>query len=139
MTEEITRSTVTAQEEITVQEERERERAFRAAPRLNKSPLHGLWALTYRDLVKWYKIPIELIISLVQPVVWLGLFGKAFNLGALAGNLPPAQAAAESLATVGTTSYFSYLSAGMLAFIILFTAAFSGMSVVWDRRLGFMN
>jgi len=27
----------------------------------------------------------------------------------------------------------------MLAFIILFTAAFSGMSVVWDRRFGFMN
>ena len=27
----------------------------------------------------------------------------------------------------------------MLAFIILFTAAFAGMSVVWDRRFGFMN
>jgi ABC-2 type transport system permease protein len=139
MTEDITRSTVSAQEEIAAQEGRERERAFRAAPQLNKSPLHGLWALTNRDLVKWYKNPIQLIISLVQPVVWLGLFGKAFNLGALAGNLSPAQAAAASLATVGTTSYFSYLGAGMLAFIILFTAAFSGMSVVWDRRFGFMN
>ena len=59
-------------------------------------------------------------------MVWLGLFGKAFNFPV------PAQ-------VLGTSNYFSYLGAGMLAFIILFTAAFSGMSVVWDRRFGFMN
>jgi ABC-2 type transport system permease protein len=127
MTEDLTRSTITAQEEIAVQEGRERERAFRAAPQLNKSPLHGLWALTNRDLVKWYKNPIQLFISLIQPVVWLGLFGKAFNFP-----IP-----AQTLGIAG--GFFSYLSAGMLAFIILFTAAFGGMSVVWDRRFGFLN
>jgi len=141
MTEDVTRSTMTTQEAVTEeQKEREAERAFRAAPQLNKSPLHGLWALTNRDLVKWYKNPIQLIISLVQPVVWLGLFGKAFNItGFFSGQVPPAQLNAIDLGTFGTTSYFSYLSAGMLAFIILFTAAFAGMSVVWDRRFGFMN
>jgi ABC-2 type transport system permease protein len=127
MTEDLTRSTTTVQEQTVVQEERAREKAFRAAPRLNKSPLHGLWALTNRDLIKWYKNPIQLFISLIQPVVWLGLFGKAFNFP-----IP------NSL--LGTSGgFFSYLAAGMLAFIILFTAAFSGMSVVWDRRFGFMN
>lgn len=141
MTEDITRSTVTAQEQaIEERKEREAEREFRAAPKLNKSPLHGLWALTNRDLVKWYKNPIQLIISLVQPVVWLGLFGKAFNIsGLVPSTLPPAVLSGINLQTFGTTSYFSYLGAGMLAFIILFTAAFSGMSVVWDRRFGFMN
>jgi ABC-2 type transport system permease protein len=143
MTEDISRSTVTAQEHALEEEkEREEERAFRAAPKLNKSPLHGLWALTNRDLVKWYKNPIQLIISLVQPVVWLGLFGKAFNFGAfLTSNpsIPPAVVSAEELQFFGTSNYFSYLGAGMLAFIILFTAAFAGMSVVWDKRFGFMN
>jgi len=143
LTEEVSRSTVTAQQQaIEEQKEREQERVFRAAPTLNKSPWHGLWALTNRDLVKWYKNPIQLIISLVQPVVWLGLFGKAFNIGAIFSSQPGVTAAAVSqinLQTFGTTSYFSYLGAGMLAFIILFTAAFAGMSVVWDRRFGFMN
>ncbi|HXW95066.1 MAG TPA: ABC transporter permease [Nitrososphaerales archaeon] len=141
MTEDVTRSTVTTQKAVGEEEkERELERAFRAAPQLNKSPWHGLWALTNRDLVKWYKNPIQLIISLVQPVVWLGLFGKAFNItGFFSGQVSPAQLNAIDLGTFGTTSYFSYLSAGMLAFIILFTAAFAGMSVVWDRRFGFMN
>ncbi len=140
MTEDIARSTVAAQQGAVEAQEREAEREFRAAPRLDKSPLHGLWALTNRDLVKWYKNPVQLIISLIQPVVWLGLFGKAFNIsGLVPSTLPPSALDAINLQTFGTSSYFSYLSAGMLAFIILFTAAFSGMSVVWDRRFGFMN
>jgi ABC-2 type transport system permease protein len=121
---------------------KERERTFREFPRLNKSPLHGLWALTNRDLVKWYKNPVQLLISLVQPVVWLGLFGKALNFGSFISSAPgvsAAEAAQISLRTFGTSSYFSFLSVGMLAFIILFTSAFAGMSVVWDRRFGFMN
>jgi len=135
------RSTVTTQEQV-ISEERERERVFRAAPKLNKSPIHGLWALTNRDLVKWYKNPIQLFISLIQPVVWLGLFGKALNFGSFISSQPgitPAEVTLINLKTFGTTSYFSFLAGGMLAFIILFTAAFAGMSVVWDRRFGFMN
>ena len=142
MTDELpVRSTVTTQEEV-MREEIEREREFRATPKLNKSPIHGLWALTNRDLVKWYKNPIQLFISLIQPVVWLGLFGKALNFGAfLSSNpsIPASVVTAETIATFGTANYFSFLGAGMLAFIIMFTAAFAGMSVVWDRRFGFMN
>jgi ABC-2 type transport system permease protein len=117
------------------------EAAFRAAPKMNTSPLHGLWALTNRDLKKWYKNPIQLVISLIQPIVWLGLFGKALNFGSFVSQsgAPISVQNQIMLATFGTTSYFSFLSAGMLAFIILFTAAFSGMSVVFDRRFGFMN
>src|SRR5579863_6999324 len=90
MVEEIpTRAVTTAQETaIEEEEQREEERNFRAAPRLNKSPLHGLWALTNRDLVKWYKNPIQLFISLIQPVVWLGLFGKALNFGSFISSQP---------------------------------------------------
>jgi ABC-2 type transport system permease protein len=144
MVEEIpTRSVATAQETAIEEEQREREeeRTFRTSPKLDKSPLHGLWALTNRDLIKWYKNPIQLFISLIQPLVWLGLFGKALNFGSFisASGAPASVQTAEFLKFFGVTSYFSFLSAGMLAFIILFTAAFSGMSVVWDRRFGFLN
>jgi ABC-2 type transport system permease protein len=132
--------TTTAQEQAVEEEERRQEKEFRRAPKLNKSPLHGLWALTNRDLVKWYKNPIQLLISLIQPVVWLGLFGKALNFGSfISSSVPPAQQGAVFQHFFGVSSYFSFLAAGMLAFIILFTSAFAGMSVVWDRRFGFMN
>ncbi len=39
----------------------------------------------------------------------------------------------------GTADYFSYMSVGIVSFVVLFTAMFSGMSIVWDRRLGFLN
>jgi len=110
------------------------------APKVNKSPVHGLWALTNRDLRKWYTNPYQLIISLVQPVVWMGLFGKALNFSTfISSGAPPAAVNQIMLSYFGTTSYFSFLVCGMLVFIVLFTSAFSGMSVVWDRRFGFMN
>jgi ABC-2 type transport system permease protein len=113
----------------------------RSVSQVDRSPLHGLWALTKRDLRKWYLNPFQLMISLIQPVVWLGLFGKALNFGAF---ISGAGGTAEQQNLVlqgifGTTSYFSFLACGMLAFIILGTSAFAGMSVVFDKRFGFMN
>jgi len=39
----------------------------------------------------------------------------------------------------GTADYFSYMAVGMMSFVVMFTAMFSGMSMVFDRRLGFLN
>jgi ABC-2 type transport system permease protein len=113
----------------------------RSLPKINKSPIHGLWALTNRDLRKWYTNPYQFLSSLIQPIVWLALFGKALNFGTILASSggTPAEQNAILLNFFGTTSYFSFLACGMLAFIILFTSAFSGMSVVFDRRFGFLN
>jgi ABC-2 type transport system permease protein len=117
-----------------------REKAARVAPNVDTSPIHALWSLTDRDLRKWYTNPYQLIISLVQPVIWMGLFGKALNFSSfISSGAPPAAVNQIMQSFFGTTSYFSYLVCGMLVFIVLFTSAFSGMSVVWDRRFGFMN
>ena len=130
--------------------------------KVSTSKLHGLWALTNRELKKWYKAPTVFILTLIQPIIWLGLLGNALNLGSLVGSssftFPPqlaAQFTPQQLAglqqffsnignqilqsTFGTTSYISFMAVGMIAFTALFTTMFSGMSVVWDRRLGFLN
>lgn len=121
--------------------EKNEKKIRRALPKINKSPFHGLWSLTHRDLRKWYTNPYQFLSSLIQPIVWLALFGKALNFGSIlaSGGGTPAEQNAILLNFFGTTSYFSFLSCGMLAFIILFTSAFSGMSVVFDRRFGFLN
>jgi ABC-2 type transport system permease protein len=119
----------------------ENRKKIRRVPQLNRSPFHGLWALTNRDLRKWYTNPYQFLSSLIQPIVWLALFGKALNFGTIlaSGGGTPAEQNAILFKFFGTTSYFSFLACGMLAFIILFTSAFSGMSVVFDRRFGFLN
>ena len=131
----------------------------------SKNKLHGLWALTNRELKKWYKAPVIFTLSIIQPIIWMGLLGKAMNINAifspdkiaqLMGGLvltpPLTQIQSGQLAgffqtlqtgimqsTFHTADYFSFMAVGMIAFTALFTTAFSGMSVVWDRRLGFLN
>jgi ABC-2 type transport system permease protein len=123
----------------------------------NPSKLHGIWALTNRELKKWLKEPVLLIMAVLQPVIWMGLFGKAMDLGKMFTNssvgaipgfpIPPEQLQ-EMLRQIGpmlmnnifgVEDYFSYMSVGMISFIVMFTTMFSGMSIVWDRRLGFLS
>jgi len=40
-------------------------------------------ALTKREVKKWVKNPFLLFMMLLQPIIWLGLFGKALNLTGL--------------------------------------------------------
>jgi ABC-2 type transport system permease protein len=130
--------------------------------RVSKSRFHGLRALTNRDLKKWYQNPIVLFIGIIQPILWLALLGKAMNIGAIftASSLPALPTLNPPLtlaqlgvlgkyfsgmqgnmmqSTFGTSNYFSFMAMSMVAFVTVFTTAFVGMSVVWDRRLGFMN
>ncbi len=54
-------------------------------------------------------------------------------------NIPGLNSATVLQDMMGTTDYFSFMAMGMVAFTVVFTTAFVGMSVVWDRRLGFLN
>jgi ABC-2 type transport system permease protein len=145
------------------------------------SRFHGIWALTKRELKKWLKEPIILLMAILQPVIWMGLFGKAMNIGNMfssgsfskvsipnitlpgylvnppytSGNITipsailtqgfqqmvadPNFASKMMTGIFGVGDYFSYMSVGMISFIVMFTTMFSGMSIVWDRRLGFLN
>jgi ABC-2 type transport system permease protein len=128
----------------------------------SRNRMHGLWALTNRELKKWYQQPFVLAMGIIQPILWLSLLGKAMNIGNLfsAKSLPQLPQLTPPLTssqlqglgvyfgsfqgsvmqhTFGTADYFSFMAMSMVAFTVVFTTAFVGMSVVWDKRLGFMN
>ncbi|MEM4494184.1 MAG: ABC transporter permease [Candidatus Caldarchaeum sp.] len=111
--------------------------------------------LTMREVRKWLRSPFLMFFTLVQPVIWMGLFGKAFNITGflripeeMLQNLPPyvTSQLAEIFNSVMTRffgtadiDYFSYISVGMLSITVLFSSMSSGMGIAWDRRLGFLN
>jgi ABC-2 type transport system permease protein len=103
------------------------------------SRLHGLWALTNRELKKWYQQPFVLAMGILQPILWLALLGKAMNISNIVTGIPGVDPRLVMMHTFGTPDYFSFMSMSMVAFTVVFTTAFVGMSVVWDKRLGFMN
>ncbi len=107
--------------------------------RVSSNRLHGLWALTNRDLKKWYQNPVVFVMGIIQPILWLTLLGKAMNIGSIIPNIPGVNPALVMQNTFGTSDYFSYMAMGMVAFTTVFTSAFVGISVVIDKRLGFMS
>ncbi len=127
----------------------------------NINPLHGLGALTIRELTKWFKNPIVFILTIVQPVIWLGLLGKGMNISGLftSNNFPqlslsppPTQgqllqinnyfAGLQSQIMTnlfGVTDYFSFLACGIVIFLTLMATTYSSQAVVLDRRFGFID
>ncbi|MEB3852156.1 MAG: ABC transporter permease [Desulfurococcales archaeon] len=109
--------------------------------------------LTWREVRKWLGRRGVLVSSLVTPLVWIALFGKSFNLQALLqpppGSLPPGseqlvRAMQEALRRrilelFGTTDYFTFMASGMLVVFSVFQGMFSGVSVIFDKRLGYME
>jgi len=100
--------------------------------------IREIWALTVRELKHWYRVKMQILMTVLQPLLWLGLFGQAFNIGAMLTSSPGGEATFSAF-FAGAPDYFSFMSVGMLAVVTLFTCMFSGMSIVWDRRFGFLN
>lgn len=67
----------------------------------------------------------ELWTRVVQPALWLIIFGSVFNT---VKGIVPAQ-----------FTYLQYITPGVLAQSVLFVAIFYGITVVWERDLGLLN
>lgn len=85
-------------------------------------------ALWQREIIKFVKDRSRVIGALAQPLVFWLLLGLGFQ-GTF--SLPD-----ESVSSVG---YLEYLFPGILALMILFTAIFSTISIVEERKTGFLQ
>jgi ABC-2 type transport system permease protein len=66
-----------------------------------------------------------MVTTLVQPVLFLFVLGAGLSSIIRVGN--------------GAVGFKTFLFPGVLATSVLFTAAFSGISMVWDREFGFLR
>lgn len=94
-------------------------------------------SLIVRDLKRWYRTPAQIILVFTTPLMWLLLFGQAFNIGRLAQT----GGTDVDLRGIfgGAPDYFSFMAVGQTAFIMLFASFFSGVSILWDRKFGFLS
>lgn len=92
------------------------------------------WALTVREMKHWYRSKMNIFMLVLQPVIMLALFGQAFNIAAF---IPDKSLIPTYFS--GAPDYVSFLAIGILAMTTMMTCMFSGMSLVWDRRFGFLK
>jgi ABC-2 type transport system permease protein len=83
-------------------------------------------ALTKRLFIQLYRRPSTLIAGLVQPVMWLVLFGALFQ------NAP-------DLFSASGVSYGQFVGAGIIVFTAFGGALNAGLPVMFDREFGFLN
>jgi ABC-2 type transport system permease protein len=83
-------------------------------------------ALTKRLFIQLYRRPSTLIAGLVQPLMWLVLFGALFQ------NAP-------DLFSASGVSYGQFVGAGIIVFTAFGGALNAGLPVMFDREFGFLN
>jgi ABC-2 type transport system permease protein len=83
-------------------------------------------ALTRRLFVQLLRRPSTLIAGVLQPLIWLLLFGALFAK-APSGFLP------------GGESYGRFFGAGVIVFTAFSAALNAGLPVMFDREFGFLN
>jgi ABC-2 type transport system permease protein len=88
-----------------------------------------LWGLYVREVLRTFRNPFVVLITLVQPFMWLAFFGSSF------GNVPKSYL--EGL--FGTSNYIEFLLPGVLSTSMLSIGMFGSMSTIQDKRFGFMK
>jgi ABC-2 type transport system permease protein len=95
------------------------------------------YSLIRREYLRWIRAPAWVISGLLSPILYLLLFGQAFDLGKL---VPPGVGAGVlTHALSGAPDYFSYFAVGMVAFASVTAAMFSGTGVIFDKQLGILQ
>ncbi len=96
-----------------------------------------VFSLLRREYLRWIRAPTWVISGLMSPILYLLLFGQAFDLGKLLPPGTPPGALASVLS--GAPDYFSYFAVGMVAFASVTAAMFSGTGIIFDKQLGILQ
>jgi ABC-2 type transport system permease protein len=86
--------------------------------------VRAAWVVTRRELLRFRQDRARMFTMLLQPLLFIFVMGT--GLGSIVD-------------TGGGTSFRTFLFPGVLATSVLFTAAFAGISLVWDREFGFLR
>ncbi|NJL10189.1 MAG: ABC transporter permease [Calothrix sp. SM1_7_51] len=97
-----------------------------AVPNFFAETVQETLALTRRLFIQLQRRPSSLIASIIQPVMWLVLFGALFQ------NAPKGIFG-------GTANYGQFLSAGVIVFTAFSGALNAGLPIMFDREFGFLN
>ena len=80
------------------------------------------WYVTLRDLRARIRMPVFIIMTLFQPILWLVLFTQIFK--SLGGS------------ALGGSSYLQFFAPGVVVMSVLFGSAFSGFGMLIDIDTG---
>ena len=88
----------------------------------------------WRDMIKFFRLKAMLFATLIQPIVWLALFGPA-----MANYFENNMMEIASIPGTVSVDYLTFMSAGIISMTILFTCLYSGVFLQLDKQTGLLK
>jgi ABC-2 type transport system permease protein len=87
--------------------------------------VRGIWVIAYRELLRFVRERTRIASTLLMPIIFMVVFSEGLKrqIGSL---------------TVGV-DFVKFMYPGIVAMSVSINAIFSGLSVVWDREIGFLK
>lgn len=86
------------------------------------SEFEAVYRVWLRELIRYFRDRGRILSSLIQPLLFLTIFGGGFGFVKL-----------------GNINYQSFLFPGIVAMSLMTISISSGISVIWDREFGFLK
>jgi ABC-2 type transport system permease protein len=84
----------------------------------------AIYILWLRELKRYVRSRVQMIVSLAQPCLYL--FALGFGFGPV-------------FKQAGHGSYLQFMAPGVMGMTVLFSSVFSGIAMLWDRQFGFLK
>jgi len=90
----------------------------------------AIYTLWLRD-IKWFvRDRVRVLVTFVQPFMWLGLIGFGMS-----GMFPGGKTNFAGM----RIDFLDFMGTGILGMTLLFSGTFAGIAVLWDKQFGFMK
>jgi ABC-2 type transport system permease protein len=86
--------------------------------------MSAIYILWLRELKRWARSRVQIIVSLGQPALYLLALGFGFG---------------PVFAKAGAGNYLQFMAPGVVGMTVLFSSIFSGIAMLWDRQFGFLK
>ncbi|WP_027718887.1 ABC transporter permease [Desulfovirgula thermocuniculi] len=92
--------------------------------------LSDIYYVCWREMKRFWQHKPRILVVVFQPLVWLVLMGNMMS------GLTSNPFASRML---GVERYIDFMTPGVMIMTALFGGIFSGVSLLWDRRIGFLS
>jgi ABC-2 type transport system permease protein len=84
----------------------------------------AIYILWLRELKRYVRSRVQIVVSLAQPCLYLLAFGAGFT---------------PVFRQAGLGSYIQFIAPGIIGMTVLFSSVFNGIAMLWDRQFGFLK